>query len=131
MTTGDLLLKNGTIIDPANGVNTTSDLFIQNGLISAVGKGLNASTETRVIDVSNKVVTPGLIDIHGHFYDGGNGSSVHADSNCLPYGATTGVDAGSSGYLNYKAMRDYVFPTHKTTLLCFLHISAIGLAPNR
>ena len=131
MAIGDLLLKNGTIIDPANGVNTTSDVFIQNGLISAVGKELNASTETRVIDVSNKVVTPGLIDIHGHFYDGGNGSSVHADSNCLPYGATTGVDAGSSGYLNYKAMRDYVFPTHKTTLLCFLHISAIGLAPNR
>ena len=131
MATGELLLRNGTIIDPGNNINAINDLLIRDGRVCAVGTDLTANSETQVIDVTNKVITPGLIDIHGHFYDGGNGSAVHADANCLPYGTTTGVDAGSAGYLNYKAMRDYVFPMHKTNLLCFLHISAIGLAANR
>ena len=119
MATGELLLRNGTIIDPGNNINAINDLLIRDGRVCAVGTDLTANSEAQVIDVTNKVITPGLIDIHGHFYDGGNGSAVHADANCLPYGTTTGVDAGSAGYLNYKAMRDYVFPMHKTNLLCF------------
>ena len=43
----------------------------------------------------------------------------------------SGVDAGSAGFLNYSAMRDYVFPAHRTRLLAFLHVSGIGLAANR
>jgi dihydroorotase len=84
-----------------------------------------------VVDVAGKLVTPGLIDLHGHFYHGGTGSAVHADQNCLSAGATTGIDAGSSGFLNLGAMRDYVFPAHRTRLLAFLHIGAVGLAANR
>ena len=126
-----LLLKNALVIDPANKINSQMDILIDNGVIIEVSKEIKTNPEYRILDVQNKLITPGLIDLHGHFYDGGNGSSVHADSNCLPFGVTTGVDAGSAGYLNYKAMRDYVFPNHKTNLLCFLHISAIGLAPNR
>jgi dihydroorotase len=49
----------------------------------------------------------------------------------LSAGTTTGVDAGSAGFLNYQAMRDYLIPAHKTRLLAFLHISAVGLASNR
>ena len=56
---------------------------------------------------------------------------MHADQKCLPAGATTGVDAGTAGFLNYRAMRDYVFPAHRTRLLAFLHIGAGGLALNR
>ena len=41
------------------------------------------------------------------------------------------MDAGSAGFLNYGAMRDYVFPAHRTRLLAFLHIGAVGLAANR
>ncbi len=127
----ELILKNGEIIDPANNFRSKADVLVQDGIIAEIGTGISVNEDARVIDVTNKIITPGLIDIHGHFYDGGNGSSVHADTNCLPYGVTTGVDAGSAGYLNYKAMRDYVFPNHRTNLLCFLHISAIGLAANR
>ena len=46
-------------------------------------------------------------------------------------GVTTGVDAGSAGFLNYGAMKDYVFPAHRTRLLAFLQIGAVGLAANR
>ena len=112
----ELILKNGEIIDPANNFRSKADVLVQDGIIAEIGTGISVNEDARVIDVTNKIITPGLIDIHGHFYDGGNGSSVHADTNCLPYGVTTGVDAGSAGYLNYKAMRDYVFPNHRTNL---------------
>ena len=77
------------------------------------------------------MITPGLIDLHGHFYHGGNSTAVHPDEICLSSGTTTGVDAGSAGFQNYMAMRDYVFPAHKTRLLAFLHIGGVGLALNR
>ena len=99
--------------------------------MAAVAERIDPAEAATVVDVSGKLVTPGLIDLHGHFYHGGTGSAVHADQNCLSAGATTGVDAGSSGFLNLGAMRDYVFPAHRTRLLAFLHIGAVGLAANR
>ena len=47
---------------------------------------------------------------HGHFYHGGTNTGTNADETCLSAGVTTGIDAGSAGWANYKAMRDYVFP---------------------
>ena len=64
------------------------------------------------------------------FLPRGSGSAVHADQTCLSSGTTTGVDAGSAGFLNYGAMRDYVFPAHRTRLIAFLHIGGVGLAAN-
>ena len=77
--------------------------------------------------MTGKLVVPGLIDLHGHFYHGGTSTATDADETCLPAGVTTGVDAGSSGWANYRAMRDYVFRDKKPRLLAFLNISASGM----
>lgn len=130
-TSFDLILKGGTLLDPAQGINDRRDIAFQGGKIAAVAERIDPAGAASVIDVAGKVITPGLIDLHGHFYHGGSGSAVHADQNCLSAGATTGVDAGSSGFLNYGAMKDYVFPAHRTRLLAFMHISAVGLAANQ
>lgn len=127
----DLLLKGGTLLDPAQKVYEKRDVAFKDGRVSYVGSDISSDSSVRTLNVEGKLITPGLIDLHGHFYHGGTGSAVHADNNCLPAGVTTGVDAGSSGFLNYGAMRDYVFPAHKTRLLAFLHIGAVGLAANR
>jgi len=127
----ELLLKNGTLIDPGQDINAKMDVGFKDGVVVAVEDRIDPATSTTVVDVAGKLVTPGLIDIHGHFYHGGTGSSVHADQHCLGSGVTTGIDAGSSGFLNYDAMRDYVFPAHQTRLLALLHIGAVGLAANR
>ena len=129
--TYDLLLKGGTLLDPARAIHNRRDLAFQDGRVAAVAERIDPSLASNVVDVSGKLVTPGLIDLHGHFYHGGNGSGVHADQNCLSAGVTTGIDAGSAGFLNYGAMKDYVFPAHRTRLLAFLHIGAVGLAVNR
>ena len=127
----DLLLKGGTVLDPGQGIHGRRDIAFRDGLVAEVGEGIDTEGAAAVVDVSDKLITPGLIDLHGHFYHGGSGSAVHADQSCLSAGVTTGVDAGSAGFLNYGAMRDYVFPAHRTRLLAFLHIGAVGLAANR
>ena len=130
--TYDLVLTGGNLLDPAQGINDEPrDIAFKDGKVAAVSNHIDPATGTQAIDVSGKLVTPGLIDLHGHFYHGGSGSAVHADQTCLGSGVTTGVDAGSSGFLNYGAMRDYVFPAHRTRLIAFLHIGAVGLAANR
>ena len=127
----DLALTGGTLLDPGQGIHARRDIAFREGRVAAVAERIDPAEAATVVDVSGKLITPGLIDLHGHFYHGGTGSAVHADQNCLSAGATTGVDAGSSGFLNLGAMRDYVFPAHRTRLLAFLHIGAVGLAANR
>ena len=127
----DLVLKNGNLIDPGQNINAKMDIGFKNGEVISVEDRIDPVLASSVVDIAGKVLTPGLIDIHGHFYHGGTGSSVHADQNCLGSGVTTALDAGSSGFLNYDAMRDYVFPAHQTRLLALLHIGAVGLAANR
>ena len=130
--TYDLALSGGNLLDPAQGINDEPrDIAFKDGKVAAVAEHIDPSSATQSIDATDKLITPGLIDLHGHFYHGGSSSAVHADQTCLGSGVTTGVDAGSSGFLNYGAMRDYVFPAHRTRLLAFLHIGAVGLAANR
>ena len=99
----DLLLKGGTLLDPAQGIHDRRDLAFQDGKVAAVAERIDPAGVDNVVDVTGKLITPGLIDLHGHFYHGGSGSAVHADQACLSSGTTTGVDAGSSGFLNYGA----------------------------
>ena len=127
----DLVLNGGTLLDPAQGLHDRRDVAFKDGVVAEVAERIDPASAAASIDASGKLVTPGLIDLHGHFYHGGTGSAVHADQKCLPAGTTTGVDAGSAGFLNFGAMRDYVFPAHRTRLLAFLHIGAGGLALNR
>jgi formylmethanofuran dehydrogenase subunit A len=62
-----MILKNGIVFDPMNGVNgEKKDILIENGVIV---DELNEST-AKVVDVSNKTVMPGGIDIHSHMAGG-------------------------------------------------------------
>ena len=126
----DLVLNGGTLLDPAQGTHDRRDVAFKDGLVASVAERIDPSSATTSIDIAGKLITPGLIDLHGHFYHGGSPTSVHPDEICLSSGTTTGVDAGSAGFLNYPAMRDYVFPAHRTRLLAFLHVGAVGLAVN-
>ncbi|PKB66454.1 MAG: hypothetical protein BZY81_07290 [SAR202 cluster bacterium Io17-Chloro-G4] len=127
----DLVLNGGTLLDPAQGINDRRDIAFKDGLVANVAERIDPSLGANAVDVSGKLITPGLIDLHGHFYHGGNATAVHPDEICLSSGTTTGVDAGSAGFQNFLAMRDYVFPAHRTRLLAFLHIGGVGLALNR
>lgn len=67
----NILIKNGRVIDPSQGIDDTLDLLVENGLVKQIGKGLQVSTGTETIDASGKYVVPGLIDMHVHLRDPG------------------------------------------------------------
>ena len=66
----ELLIKNGRVIDPANGIDKKCDVLIADGKIAEVGS-IKKTVQT-VIDAEGKLVTPGLIDIHVHFREPGD-----------------------------------------------------------
>ena len=67
---GALLLKGGRVIDPAAKRNEICDVLIEDGVIRAVGTNLSADG-AKVYDASDKIVTPGFIDMHTHFREPG------------------------------------------------------------
>lgn len=66
----DILIKNGTVIDPASGLFDVNDIMVEGGRISAVGADLRAHG-ARVIDAAGMWVAPGFFDAHVHFREPG------------------------------------------------------------
>ncbi|MDR2614645.1 MAG: dihydroorotase, partial [Candidatus Accumulibacter sp.] len=56
-------IRNGRLIDPRNGVDRLADVFVAHGTVRAVGEKPSDFTATRVIDATNCIVCPGLVDL--------------------------------------------------------------------
>ncbi len=65
----DLILKGGTVVDPSTNHNGLFDVAIERGVIACVAPDITDEPR-RVINVAVKIVTPGLIDIHTHVFNG-------------------------------------------------------------
>ena len=65
-----LLIKNGRVIDPANKIDAVLDIFIQDNKISRVAKDIQVQATT-IIDAGNKIVMPGIVDMHVHLREPG------------------------------------------------------------
>ena len=66
-----LHIKNGRVIDPANGIDATQDLFIVDGKIAALGTAPAGFTAEQSIDASGLVVAPGLVDLSARLREPG------------------------------------------------------------
>lgn len=67
-----ILIKNGHVIDPANGVNSVADIFVKDGVIAEIGVNLNPEDkDMEIIDATDKIVSPGLVDMHVHLREPG------------------------------------------------------------
>ena len=64
----DLILKGGEVIDPSQGLRAVRDLAFKGGLVAAAEPDIPSGQAQQVVDVSGKLVTPGLVDIHGHYF---------------------------------------------------------------
>lgn len=62
----NILIRNANIYDGEGNEFIETDLLIQNRKIAAIGKDLPSTNDFKVIDASDKWVTPGIIDIHSH-----------------------------------------------------------------
>ena len=69
-----LLIRGGRLIDPASGIDEPRDVLIRDGRIAAIEKpGTVKLADAEVFDAKGLVVAPGLIDIHVHLRDPGQG----------------------------------------------------------
>jgi dihydroorotase len=121
----DLLLKGGHVIDPANNVDGLFDVAIVGRYISLVEKDISPACSSRVADVTGLIVTPGLIDLHAHFY--GYVAAVQPDAHCLPEGTTTAVDVGGSGHLTFDDFDEKIISSAKTNVFALLNIAGEGM----
>ena len=121
----DVLIKNGTLIDPANKINSKMDIAISGTKIAKVSKTIDESTSKLTIDAKNLIICPGLIDIHAHSF--GYWESIFPDEMCLPFGTTTMLDAGGPGWKTFDTMKDEVIRKSKTRVFSLLNIVGSGM----
>ena len=73
------LLKNGQVY--MNRQITKADICIENGHIISISPEITSSAgDFFIIDCSDKLIVPGLIDVHNH----GNSGADFSDGNYLP-----------------------------------------------
>ena len=64
----DVVITGGTVVDGTGDAAFQADIAIRNGKIQYIGQDLPTES-ANVIDATDKIVTPGFVDIHTH-YDG-------------------------------------------------------------
>jgi dihydroorotase len=130
----DLLLRGGHVLDAKNHIDAVMDVAIKDGHIAKVASGLKSSDAIKTIDVHGLYVTPGLIDLHTHNYNGTDERDSYAgDLSVLPdgftfrTGVTTVIDAGCAGWRNFEDFKDRVIDRQKTRILAMLNIVGKGM----
>ena len=131
----DILLKGGHVIDPGNGIDGVRDVAIRDGKVSQVSSNISVTGAKRIIDVKGYYVTPGLIDMHVHVFMGNdagsyiaNGpTSVSPDGFTFRAGVTTVVDAGSSGWRNFRQFKAQTIDRAQTRVLALLNVVGTGM----
>ncbi len=65
-----VLIKNGHVLDPSNGMDGIRDIYIKDGIIVTMGSKLEITAD-EVIDANGLYVMPGFIDLHVHLREPG------------------------------------------------------------
>jgi dihydroorotase len=123
----DLLLRGGTLIDPAAGVHALKDVAVTGGRIAAISDPGSEQRARKIVDVGGLLVVPGLIDMHVHVFPGVSHFGVDPDSTCIARGVTTAVDFGTAGGLIFDGFRQLVIDRANTRVFALLHIAGQGM----
>jgi dihydroorotase len=121
------ILHGGRVLDPGAGLDGVLDIAVEGGRITAIAPrgGIAAAADDQTLDVAGLLVLPGLIDLHGHWYDG-SPYGLDPVAN-LRGGVTTAVDAGTAGFSNFGSFRRHTIETAPVRVLAFVHVAAAGL----
>ncbi|SVC75961.1 uncharacterized protein METZ01_LOCUS328815, partial [marine metagenome] len=136
-----VLLQGGRVIDPANERDEIADVLLSNGKIDSIDSNLEADHDAEIIDCSNQVICPGLIDLHVHFREPGqtskediaSGSAAAAMGGftsvvCMPNTSPTIDNPATVKWIQDKAAREAVINVYTTGTIT-LDIAGEELAP--
>lgn len=130
-----IVIKDGHVIDPKNNIDGVMDIAVNDGKIAMIAKNIDIKKGKQVIKAGGLYVTPGLIDMHAHVFQGTslnqeymNGpNAVTPDGFTFRVGVTTIVDAGSSGWRTFPVFKKQTIDRSQTRVLAFLNIVGEGM----
>src|SRR6201996_3613808 len=126
-TSFDLLLRGGRVIDPAAGIDGLKDVAIRNGKIAAVQSDILPTSAKEVIDVTGKIVLPGLIDTHAHVYQYVSGRfGMNPDVVGVQSGVTTLIDQGGPSCMTLPGFRHFIAEPAKSRVYAFISAYLVG-----
>lgn len=131
----NIVIKGGHVIDPKNNIDENMDIAVKDGKIALVAKNIDEKEGIQVVDAKGLYVTPGLIDIHVHVFNGTNldqqymngPNAVPPDGFTFRVGVTTVVDAGCSGWRTFPEFKKQTIDISQTRVLAFLNIVGEGM----
>jgi dihydroorotase len=125
--TPTLILRGGRVIDPGAGRDEVADVVIAGDRILAVEANMPAIPGAEIIDVSGKLVTPGLIDTHSHIYQHVTGRfGLNPDMVGVRSGVTTLVDQGGPSSMTIPGFRNFIVEPAASRVLCFISAYVVG-----
>src|SRR4051794_1737119 len=124
----DLVIKGGDVLDPSQSLRGKRDIGLRWGVIEAIEPEIPPARASKTIDATNKLVTPGLIDLHCHVYPYGSAIGIPADELVQHQCTTTVVSAGDAGVNNLAALRRYIVAQSRARIYAFVHIANNGLS---
>ncbi len=130
-----LVIKGGHVIDPRNNIDEVMDVAVSDGKIALVAKNIDTNGAAQVVNAAGYYVTPGLIDMHVHVFNGPNvdqqymngPNSVPPDGFTFRVGVTTVVDAGCAGWRTFPEFKKQIIDISQTRVLAFLNIVGEGM----
>jgi len=131
----NIVIKGGHLIDPKNNIDGPMDIAVRDGKVALVARNIDATGALQVVNATGMYVTPGLIDMHVHVFQGpnldyqyGNGpNSVMPDGFTFRVGVTTVVDVGSAGWRTFETFKRQVIDISRTRVLALLNIVGAGM----
>ena len=122
----DLLIAGGWVIDPGQNLSAVRDVAILHGRVARIAENIPHTQARSVFDATDKIVTPGLIDLHSHVYEHGTPLGVNSDRVGIEAGVTTIVDCGTAGAAMFPGFRKFVIEGARTRIYALLNISTAG-----
>lgn len=115
------------MIDPANHIDSQLDVLVDGAKIAAVGTSLPLPEGVEIVDCRGKLVLPGLIDTHGHIYQGVTGRfGLNPDMCGVHSGVTTLIDQGGPSCITLPGFRQHIVNQSRTRVLAFLSAYLVG-----
>ncbi|HUQ95257.1 MAG TPA: amidohydrolase/deacetylase family metallohydrolase [Bryobacteraceae bacterium] len=118
----DLLIRNGTVCDPARGFKRRADVGIAGGRIASIEDSIPAARGVDVVEARGMYVTPGLVDLHTHCYHAATGIGVEAAPIAARSGVTTWVDAGSFGVTQAEGFRKFIVEPSRVRIFGYVYL---------
>ena len=90
-----LLLRGGRVVDPSVGLDAVCDVLVDGDTIAEIGPDLKAPSGATVVECAEKVVVPGLVDVHTHLREPGYEykEDVESGTRAAAHGGFTAVCA--------------------------------------